>query len=200
MEPNEIKGHLVLIMAPMASGKGSLITAVQQDFPQVVRIISCTTRAIRPAEVEGVDYRFLSRSQFENQINAGDFIEWAEFSGNLYGTLRSDLDRSLQNGEVVINEIDIQGVLQLQEIVPKQHCTVIYIDAGDWETLTARARARAPITEADLARRYERFIKEDAFKSNADFIIQNNDGQFEEAKQKLHVIMEGIVKKVESSS
>lgn len=196
----ELKGHLVLVMAPMASGKGSLITYVQSVFPQVTRITSCTTRPMRPGETDGVDYCFISRSEFQRKIKQEEFIEWAEFSNNLYGTLKSDLINRLQKGEIVINEIDLQGVLQLRELVPREQYTIIYVDAGDWETLTARALARAPISEEHLALRHKRYEEESAFKNNADFIIQNNDGQFEDAKAKICAVIEGIVKKIFSKS
>jgi len=200
MEPIQLKGHLVLVTAPMASGKGTLIACMQKEFPQVTRITSCTTREIRPGERENVDYHFISRAEFQDKIEKGEFIEWAEFSGNLYGTLFSDLNTHLMNGDVVINEIDIQGVLQLQAIVPKSHCTVVYIDAGNWETLKARALARAPMGEKDLELRYERFLEEEAFKERADFVVQNNDGQFIEASDTFCEIIERIINKVESDT
>ncbi len=192
----EMKGHLVIITAPMASGKGRLIKYAEETFSEITRLTSCTTRSIRPGEREGFDYHFITRPQFKEKVKNGEFIEWAEFSDNLYGTLKSELFGRLQKGEIVINEIDIQGVLQLQKIVPKENCTIIYIDAGNWETLKARALLRAPISEEHLALRYERYLEESAFKNKADFIIQNNDGQFEEAKENMYRIIEGVIKKV----
>ena len=200
MEGSEMKGHLILVTAPMASGKGRLIAYVLSVFPQVTRLTSCTTRSIRPGEREDIDYHFIPRSEFEDKIKNGNFIEWAEFSDNLYGTLKSELSTRLKRGEIVINEIDIQGVLQLQKIVPKEQCTVVYVDAGNWETLKARALARAPISPEHLALRYERYLEETAFKNQADFIIENNDGQFEEAKANIHAVIEGIISKVASKT
>ena len=194
---SEISGHLVLIMAPMASGKGSLISYVLGAFPHIVRLTSCTTREIRPGEREGVDYYFISRAEFERRIEHGEFIEWAEFSGNLYGTLASSITTSLNEGRVVINEIDVQGVLQLQSLVPRDQYTIIYIDAGDWEVSKKRALARAPMSKEHLELRYKRYLEEEKFKPRADFIIQNNDGQFEEAKEALHTIIDDIFTKVE---
>ncbi len=192
-----IKGHLVLIMAPTGSGKGTLISYIQGIFPYIARLTSCTTREMRPGEENGVDYHFISRQEFENKIERGEFIEWAEFSSNLYGTRKSDIEKCLKNGQVVINEIDVQGVIQLQSLVPREHYTVVYIDAGDWETLKARALTRAPISEEQLELRHKRYLEEDEFKHLADFIIQNNDGQLEEAKAALHTIIENIITKVE---
>lgn len=193
MSKPEITGHLILIMAPMASGKGSLISYVRSTFPQVTWITSCTTRSARPGETEGVDYCFVTRDEFTQKIERGDFIEWAEFSNNLYGTLKSELVTRLERGEVVMNEIDLQGVRQLLELVPREHCTVLYIDAGDWETLKARALARAPISEEDLNLRHQRYLEENAFKDKVDFVIENRDGQLEEAKAQIHEIIQKII-------
>lgn len=192
-----IKGHLVLIMAPTGSGKGTLISYIQSVFPQIPMLTSCTTRDMRPGEKDGVDYHFITRDEFQSKIEQGEFIEWAEFSGNLYGTLKSDIEMCLTSGQVVINEIDVQGVIQLQSLVPREHYTVVYIDAGDWEALQARALARAPISEEQLVLRYTRYLEEDKFKHRADVLIKNNDGQLEEAKVALHAIIEEIIIKVE---
>lgn len=192
METNR-KGHLILITAPMASGKGSLIAYVESVFPQVTKLVSCTTRAKRPQEQEGVDYYFVTPESFQEKIDQDAFIEWVEFSGNRYGTLRSELTHRLEKGEVVINEIDIQGVMKLADLIPQDQQTTIYIDAGNWETLKARALNRAPMTEEELELRYERYVEEVAFKPKANFIIHNDDGEFEEARINMRSIVEGII-------
>jgi len=186
-------GHLILITAPMASGKGRLIAHVMHEFKEVIRLVSCTTRAQRPGETDGVDYHFISRDDFEHKIKANEFMEWAEFSGNLYGTLKSELLGHLEKGHIVINEIDLQGVQNLVTLIPQSHRTIIYIDAGDWETLKARALSRAPMSEEELALRYTHYLKERTFKDDADFIIYNDDSQLEEAKKEMSRIVSNIV-------
>jgi guanylate kinase len=193
-----IKGHLVLIMAPTGSGKGMLIAHAQKLFPQIVTTVSCTTREKRPAEQEGVDYYYISREAFTTKIENGAFIEWAEFSGNLYGTLKSELIERLEKGQIVICEIELQGVLQLMNIIPKENRTLVYIDAGDWETLKARAQARAPISEEHLALRYERYLHEKAAQAYADKVIINQDGKIDDAKTQMVAIIESIVTDVAS--
>ncbi len=193
MNVNRITGHLILVMAPMASGKGSLVSYIKHEFPMITLLTSCTTRSMRPGEADGKEYYFLSRDEFTTRIAQGDFIEYAEFSGNLYGTLKSELVTRLQSGEVVLNEIELQGVQRLMSVLPKENRTLLYVDAGDWETLKARALARAPISEEDLKLRYERYLEEDGFKGNADFIIKNNDGQLEQAKAQIHKIIDDII-------
>jgi guanylate kinase len=192
-------GHLVLIMAPTGSGKGTLIQDVIAQFPQVTRLVSCTTRMQRPQEIADIDYHFISRALFEEKIANGEFIEWAEFGGNLYGTLRSELFARLEHGEIVINEIDLQGVKQLMDIVPEDHRTVIYIDAGDWESLVERVRKRAPISDQELALRHERFLEEVAFKESVDHIIYNGDGELAIALTQMRAIMQGIIHNMSSN-
>jgi guanylate kinase len=193
-----IKGHLVLILAPTGSGKGMLIAHAQKLFPQIVTTVSCTTREKRPAEIEGVDYYYISREAFNAKVENGDFIEWAEFSGNLYGTLKSELVERLEKGQIVICEIELQGVLQLMDIIPKENRTLVYIDAGDWETMKARAQARAPISEEHLVLRYERYLHEKAAQEYADKVIINKDGEIEDAKNQMVAIIESIVANVTS--
>lgn len=189
----DIKGHLLLVMAPTGSGKGSLIAHTQHLFPQVAQTVSCTTREKRPSEKEGVDYYYLSRADFRDKIQRGQFLEWAEFSGNLYGTLKSELVGRLQKGEIVICEIELQGVLQLMNMVPQEHRTLVYIEAGDWEVMKARALARAPISEEHLALRYERYLHEKASKEYADIVINNVDGKLQDSKDQMASIVQSII-------
>ena len=188
-----IQGHLILIMAPMASGKGVLISHVIRNYPGIKRLVSCTTRAKRPGEVEGKDYFFISREEFERKTQAGEFMEWAEFSDNLYGTLKSELLTHLSAGHVTINEIDLHGVRNILSLIPREQCTVVYIDAGDWETLKARALSRAPMSDRELTLRHIHYLEETAYKHNADFIVSNNDNELESAKIKLSAIIENII-------
>ncbi len=189
----DVKGHLILIMAPMGSGKGVLISHIIQQYPQIQRLVSCTTRTKRPGEIEGKDYFFISREEFERRTLAGDFMEWAEFSGNFYGTLKSELLKHLECGNVVINEIDLHGVRSLRTLIPKESCTVVYIDAGDWETLKARALSRAPMSDEELSLRHIHYLEETSYKDQADFIVYNNDNELEAAKEALHTIVENII-------
>lgn len=188
-----ITGHLLLVMAPTGSGKGSLIAHAQHEFSQVVQTVSCTTREKRPAEKEGVDYYFISRTDFLERVQQEKFLEWAEFSSNLYGTLKSELVERLQRGEVVICEIELQGVLQLMNMVPQKHRTLVYIEAGDWEVMKKRALARAPISEEHLALRYERYLHERASKEYADIVINNVDGKLQDSKEHMKTIVQSII-------
>jgi guanylate kinase len=196
---SDIKGHLILVMAPTGSGKGTLLKHVRAVFPELTYTVSCTTRAMRPGEVEGVDYYFISYAEFERKISNGDFVEWAEYGGNLYGTLKSELESRLTRGENTITEIEMQGVSQLESIIPKAFRTIIYIDAGDWEVIKARVITRAPMSDEELSLRHARYIKECTYKSFADKVVHNGDGMLESAKKEMEQIIAGIITKYSHS-
>lgn len=173
VETSKIRGHVVVVMAPMGSGKGTIVLHALKQYPDLYQIVSCTSRAIRPGEIEGKHYHFVNSEEFDKKISAGDFLEWAEFAGNKYGTLKSEILPRLSECEVVIVEIELQGVEQLLELLPREHMTIIYVEAGGWDVLRARAEARAPMSEIELAARHERFLIEQQAKPLADVIINN---------------------------
>lgn len=176
------RGKLVLVVAPSGSGKDTLMEAAEAAFPDLPTLVTCTTRTPRPGEVHGVDYYFLTHEEFEQRINTGDFLEWAEYSGNLYGTLRESIEEVLERGEVLLATIEVQGARQVRTLIPASELSIIYIEAGGWEVLKRRIEARAPITEAELEKRYERYLDEATFKEEADYVIDNPDGGLEAAK------------------
>jgi guanylate kinase len=136
---NNIKGHVLIVMAPMGSGKGTLIREALSIFPDLYETVSCTTREPRPGEVNGKDYYFINEEEFTKKIKGGEFLEWATFGKNRYGTLKSEIITRLEEGKIIIAEIDVQGVGQLHKLIPKEHITTVFIDAGGWEVLKARA-------------------------------------------------------------
>lgn len=192
MDTPTITGHLILIMAPSGSGKGVLIDHIRTTFPDLHFAVSCTTREMRPHEVDGEVYHFMSREAFDQKIAEGAFLEWAEFSGNRYGTLRSEILDPLSAGKVVVREVELQGILAIRQLIPKEHRTIVYIDAGSWEVLERRIRARAPISPEHLALRKVRFEEESKWKQFADVIITNAEGRIDDAKRELAACIEQI--------
>lgn len=185
-----MKGHLILIMAPSGSGKGVLIDHAKGKYPEMHFAVSCTTRGKRPGEVEGDVYYFISPESFDQKIKSGEFLEWAEFSGNRYGTLKSEILKPLEGGKVVLREVELQGIQSIRELVPEENRTIIYIDAGSWEMLKKRILARAPMSDEHLELRHERFLKELEWKQFADVVITNEEGKLEDAKRQLETIIE----------
>jgi len=197
VERQEICGHVVVVMAPMGSGKGTIVQKALAENPDLFQTISCTSRAIRPAEVDGKHYHFVSTEEFDAKIQNGDFLEWAVFAGNKYGTLKSEILPRLIDGKLVIVEIEVQGVEQLLELLPRENMTIVYIEAGGWEVLRARAEARAPMSASEIASRYERFLIEQKAKPLADIII-NNSADIENAHAEFARVIEAAQKKCKS--
>lgn len=191
-----IKGHLIIVMAPTGSGKGTLIKDALVHFPALETTISCTTRPIRPGETEGKEYHFLSPDEFEQRKAAGDFIEWAVFGKCQYGTLKSEILPRLEEGKMVITEIELQGVEQLHALIPEEHMTTVFIDAGGWDNLKKRALERAPMTEEELSHRYERYLVEIVAKDKADVVIDNTQNDFTPAKLAFHQLIKDLQNRV----
>lgn len=186
-------GKMVLVVGASGSGKGVLIKHTVELHPDIVFPISCTTRSMRPGEIDGVQYYFISKETFLDRIQKGDFLEWAQYSGNYYGTLTSEVVPALEKGKVVLAEIEVQGARQVREIIPAESLVIIYIDAGPWEDLVRRIQARAPIPEEELEARRNRYYDEQTFKPEATYVVENFDGKFPEADAAFEKIINGIV-------
>lgn len=193
----DLNGHVIVVMAPTGSGKGTLMNYALEVIPDIYTAVSCTTRAMRPKEVEGKDYYFITKEEFSKKIQNGEFLEWAEYGLNRYGTLKNEILPTLEAGQVILVEMEIQGVKQLHKIIPKENMTVVYIEAGGWEVLKSRALNRAPIDKIELQKRYERYLAEIDFKQFADVVIDNSGKDFAPAKEKFVSLIKGIYSKIE---
>jgi guanylate kinase len=154
-----------------------------EHFPELGVLNSYTTRPRRPDHVENDHYRFVSVDEFKSMIDRGEFLEWAEFSGNYYGTRKQDVEECVANGKVIIKEMEVQGVRQLKGLLPKDDLITVFIDAGPWDGLVERALKRDHLSEEEIARRKARFDDEITFMPEADVIVHNGAGQREEADQ-----------------
>ncbi len=189
-----MKGKLVLVIGPTGSGKGTLLAYVREKIPGLVFPVSCTTRAPRPGEKEGQTYFFVSLEEFKRRVEAGEFLEHASYGGNQYGTLKSEILPRVEEGKVVIREVEVQGARQIQKTMPPELLRIVYVDAGSWEDLERRVRARAPIGQPELEARRTRYEDETSFKSQASVIVSNPDGKIEEAKQAFLEAIESIAR------
>lgn len=177
-------GKLILVVGVSGSGKGALMQAARKRFPEAVFPVSCTTRGMRPGEVDGVMYHFLTDEEFDARIAAGDFLEWEPYGGHRYGTLKGEIFPPLEAGKTVLHEVEIYGARHFRELVPRENVSVIYILAGSWESLKKRILARAPMTDEELEKRRLRFEEEIQFKGEADVVIENPDGGLAEAQER----------------
>ena len=137
--------HLTVLSGPSGVGKATVINEVLRQHPEVKLTISATTRDPRPGETDGVEYHFLTQDQFFEGVNRGLFLEHARYAGNYYGTLISEVDRISEGGGLSLLEIDIQGALQVREILPDT--TLIFLAPPSIEDLVNRLRGRG--TEAE---------------------------------------------------
>ena len=119
------KGLLLVLSAPSGAGKGTIIKRLMDDDRSLKLSVSATTRSPRPGEVDGEDYFFLSRDEFDGLVKRGEMLEHAEYVGNCYGTPKGPVESWLQDGQDVILEIDVQGGAQVKQIMPE--CVSIFI-------------------------------------------------------------------------
>ncbi len=129
-----------VITGPSGVGKGTLIRGLLERVPELELAVSATTRPPRPGERDGIDYHFLSADQFQAHVDQGDFLEHASYSGNRYGTLRSELERRLRAGAPVVLEIEVQGARQVRCAMPD--AVAVFIAPPSAEALRARLVGR----------------------------------------------------------
>ena len=129
-----------VVTGPSGVGKGTLIRGLLERAPGLELAVSATTRPPRPGEVDGVDYHFLTAEEFEARVASGDFVEHAEYSGNRYGTLRSELERRLENAAGVVLEIEVQGARQVRAAMPE--AVAVFIAPPSRSALRARLVGR----------------------------------------------------------
>lgn len=169
----EKKGHVLVISAPSGAGKTTLCNALRKHFPQLSYSISSTTRPPRPGERHGVDYFFLTKSDFEKQIRQGLWAEWAEVHGNYYGTSAAFLDNKLNKGDVVLMDIDVQGAGQILSRYPD--AVSIFISPPSMAVLRSRLESRGTDLPGVIQRRIENAEGEMAKKGMYRYHIVNDD-------------------------
>ncbi len=179
-----------MLSGPSGAGKGTLRLRLFHELPGLGYSISCTTRAPRPGETDGVDYRFISPVNFQQLVEDGKFLEWAYVHGHSYGTLISDVEDVLRQGVDLFLEIDVQGALQVKKKMPE--AVTLFVAPPSMEVLEQRLRSRGTESEAAVALRLQNACREMEFESEYDFVIVNDD--LERALAELR----GIVEKLRS--
>lgn len=140
--------RLFVISGPSGAGKGTLLAELRKQRPDLGLTVSATTRSPRPGEVDGTSYYFLSDEEFRRRIAAGEFVEWAEVHGHLYGTLVSEVKRLLAKGHSLVLEIDVQGALNVRKVYPD--AVLIFIEPPSLQVLEERLRGRGTEDEASI--------------------------------------------------
>lgn len=188
-------GHLLLLVSVPGGGKSTLIAHLKATHNELSYAVSCTSRPMRPGEVEGEVYYFLSPEEFEARIARDEFLEWIQQDGGrYYGTLKSEITERMAAGEIVVREVEIRGVRAIRSLLSPEDVTVVFITAGSWEDMRERMLARAPMSEEELEYRKQRYEQELQFQTEADFVLENRNGALETAQAKLDDIIAQVTK------
>jgi guanylate kinase len=178
-------GLLFVVSAPSGAGKTSLCRAITESLEKLSHSVSYATREPRSGEIDGRDYYFVSRERFQEMIQAGDFAEWAEVHGNLYGTSRRLLDVMLSKGRDMILDIDTQGAKQVR--AKYESAVFIFIMPPSLDILEERLRNRKSDREDEIQRRMQRSREEIREYALYDYLIVNRD--FDRALTELRSIV-----------
>ena len=185
------KPNLVIVISgPSGSGKSTVINALCKPDDTLRLSVSATTRKQRPSEVNGVDYHFLSKVEFEKHIQQGSFLEWAEYGGNLYGTLKSEIAAALESGKDAILEIEVKGSLQIrsQDLSPARSL-LIFIIPPSLTILEKRLRRRKTESEAEQKQRLDIAKSEVREIKHYDYWVGNPEDAVQDAVQQIQTII-----------
>ena len=185
------RGRLIVVSGPSGAGKDTLIGDALEAIPELSLIASATTRKPRPGEVEGRDHVFLSREEFERWIDEGRLLEWAEYSGNLYGTPKQSVEDLLEKGRSVILRIELQGARQIKERRPDAE--LVFVRAPSLEETRRRLESRATESSESVENRMATAIKEVAARDEFDHEVVN--GAREQARKDMIETLKRIVAK-----
>ena len=180
---------LFVLSGSSGVGKGTVLKGFLEKNPDFMLSISCTTRKPRQGEIDGVNYFFISKEEFETCIQENKFLEWAEFAGNFYGTKKKYINQCLDEGKNVILEIDTQGALQVKKQMPE--AVLIFICPPSFEALENRLRGRHTEDEATIQKRLEEVKKELERAEKFDYKIVNDE--LEDAISRLEKIVKGEI-------
>jgi len=187
------KGRLFVISAPSGCGKTTLCRRLLDDNIGLIRSISVTTRPPRKGERDGLDYRFVSKKDFEDMAARKEFLEYEDNFGHLYGTPRSAVEKSLKEGRPVLLSIDVKGAMSVKKAYPK-NSTLIFIIPPSEEELKRRLLSRMSDADDQISKRLELAEKEMAEKDRYDYTVVNDN--IEKAYQKLKNI---VISKIKNS-
>lgn len=168
------EGKLIVVTGPSGVGKGTLLQKLLERYPdQILFSISATTRSPRAGEEHGREYFFWSRTEFEQKRDAGDFLEWAEYAGNLYGTPRQPIDQAIAQGQIVLLEIELEGARQVAQSFPDAQR--IFIAPPSMQILENRLRQRSTDSDEQIVKRLHHAELEVAAAAEFDITVINDN-------------------------
>ena len=170
---NRPRGLLFIVSAPSGAGKTTLVERLVEQLPHLRMSRSYTSRPTRQGETDGVDYNFVTRDRFEVMAGAGEFLEWAEVFGNLYGTCAGDTERMLAAGDDVVLVIDVQGARKVR--ARGLQTRAVFVMPPSFAVLEQRLRGRSKDSEAAIQRRLQVAREEVAAFPEYDFVVVNDE-------------------------
>ncbi|HZP48985.1 MAG TPA: guanylate kinase [Vicinamibacterales bacterium] len=173
MNNERSRGLLFIVSAPSGAGKTTLVERLVEQVPQLKMSRSYTSRPAREGETDGVDYNFVSRARFKTMIAAGDFLEWAEVFGNLYGTCASDTETLLREGWDVVLVIDVQGARKVRQ--RGIATTTVFVMPPSFAILEQRLRGRSKDADAAIQRRLQVARDEVASFTEYEYVVVNDE-------------------------
>lgn len=182
------QGMLVVVSGPAGVGKGTLCRALFAQWSGLEYSVSVTTRSPRPGETEGKEYYFRSREEFSKMIEKNEFLEWAEFCGNFYGTPRFHVESILKRNKTILLEIEIQGAKQVKEQFPEG--VFIFIVPPSLKALSERLHGRGTETEEIIQRRLSKAVQELDNIIDYDYVVENDEVNAAVEKLKSIIIAE----------
>ena len=181
------RGHLVIISSPSGGGKNSVINALMADFPGSTRLVTTTTRPMRPGERDGLDYYFISEADFKKKLAAGDFLEHNNYAGHWYGTDRKRLEDLLQHHQIVFSQIEVNGKHQLTAAGVKH--LAIFLLPESMATLKSRIEKRGGLSDEVIAKRLNIAETEMEESKDYDYRLLNKEGKIEETVAEIRSIL-----------
>jgi len=178
---------LFVISGPSGVGKDAVIDRLRETSTSLFFAVTATTRPQRHGETDGVEYRFVSRAEFERMIGEGDLLEWANVYGNYYGVPKRDLQRALRDGRDAVVKVDVQGAATIRGLVPD--AILIFVAAESMDELERRLKRRKTESGIDLELRTAAAREEMKSLPLFDYIVVNRDEQVEFAVAQIQAIM-----------
>lgn len=167
---------LIVISAPSGSGKTTVAHEILRRHPEMRFSVSATTRSRREREVDGKDYFFLTRNEFEQNISAGRMVEWEEIYGFYYGTLRSEVEKAFSTGQPMLFDVDVKGALSIKAHYP-QESVLIFVKPPSMEALEDRLTRRQTENAETIRKRLDRVPMEMSAAEQFDHVVVNDDLQ-----------------------